>query len=389
MPACRFRSLSPAPGKVALLFLFGLLSAATAHARELVIGQVAAFTTDTQGTALQIKSGAELHFEAINQAGGVNGHTLRLLTRDRDNSPESAVKITREFLAEARPVALLGLMGTGPMQALVKENVFGPAGVPVVGIRTGAASLHRPVHPLLFHTRADYAAEARKAVTYLSTMGHRRIAIFAERSAYGEEGSSHVEAAMQERALPPVVARGRYELNTANVTEALQQIRQARPNAIVAVGATAAVAEFYRGYATEARGVAVPMIALSTVDAGAVIKRIGAEAAHGLGIARVVPDPRNRRMGIVRELQDLGKRLRGAAFEPTQAELEGYIAARVLVEAIRRCGTDPTPARIKSELESIRQLDLGGIVIGFSKHNHSGSSYVDVGIISRDGRVLH
>lgn len=377
------------PIRRALLLCSLWLFAMAAPARELTIGQVAAFTADAQGTALQIKSGAELHFEAVNRAGGIHGNTLRLVVRDRDNNAESAVQVTRSFLADVKPLALLGLMGTGPMQALVKQQVLDPSGVPVVGIRTGAISLHQPVHPLLFHTRADYAAEARKAVTYLATMGHRRIAIFSERGAFGDEGASHVKLALKERSLPPPVARGRYEQNSTDVADALQQIRKAQPDAIVAIGASNPVAEFYKGYIALNKGAPLPVIALSTVDAGTVVKRIGAEAAHGLGIAHVVPDPRNRRMGIVREMQDIGKRLRGPGFDPTQAELEGYIAARVLVEALRRAGAEPTPARVRTELESLRQLDLGGIVIGFSKQTHSGSAYVDVGILGREGRVLH
>jgi branched-chain amino acid transport system substrate-binding protein len=380
---------SPTPIRHALLLCSLWLFTAAAHSRELTIGQVAAFTADVQGTALQIKSGAELHFEAVNRAGGINGNTLRLVARDRDNTADSAVHTTRAFLAEVKPLALLGLMGTGPMQALVKQQVLDPSGVPVVGIRTGAASLQRPVHPLLFHTRADYAAEARKAVTYLATMGHRRVAIFSERSAFGDEGAQHVDTALREQSMPSVVARGHYETNSTDVADALQQIRQGRPDAIVAIGASNPVAEFYKGYIAQNKGAPLPVIALSTVDAGTVVKRIGQEAAYGLGIAHVVPDPRNRRMGIVREMQDVGKRLRGPAFDPTQAELEGYIAARVLVEALRRAGTEPTPTRLRSELESLRQLDLGGIVITFSRQTHSGSAYVDVGIIGRQGRVLH
>ena len=358
----------------------------TLNAKELVIGQVAAFSTDPQRTALQLQSGAELHFEAVNKAGGINGNTLRLATRERDYTPESSVQVTRALLADLKPVAMLGLMGTAPMQALVKAGVLSEAGVPVVGIRTGATSLQRPMQPYLFHTRADYAAEAHKVVTYLSTVGHRRFAIFAERSAFGDEGSSHFVAALKEHSLAPV-ARGVYEQNTAEVFEAIRQIQTGQPDAIVAVGSSNAVAEFYKGYQALNKG--VPVIALSAVDAGTMIKRVGAQAAHGLGVAQVVPDPRNRRSGIVREFQDIGKRLRGPGFEPTQTELEGYIAARVLVEAIKRSGNDPTPTRIKTELESIRQLDLGGFVISFSKLDHSGSAYVDVGIIGRDGRVLY
>jgi len=372
--------------RTALILLMCSLLCNSLNAKELVIGQVAPFSADPQRTALQLKSGADLHFEAVNKSGGVNGNTLRLVTRERDNSPQSAVQVTRALIADLKPVALLCLMGTAPMQALVKENVLSEAGIPVVGIRTGATSLHRPVHPYLFHTRADYGAEAHKAVTYLSTVGYRRFAIFAEHSAFGDEGSSHFVAALRERSLAPV-ARGTYETDSTDVSGAIRQIQAGQPDAIVAVGSSNAVADFYKGYLALNKG--VPVIALSTVDAGSVVKRVGAEAAHGLWIAQVVPDPRNRQAGIVREFQDIGKRLRGPGFEPTQAELEGYIAARVLVEAIKRSGTDPTPTRIRAELESMRQLDLGGLVIDFSKQDHSGSGFVDVGIIGRDGRVLH
>ena len=138
------------------------------------------------------------------------------------------------------------------------------------------------------------------------------------------------------------------------------------------------------------RGAArIQMVSFSTVDAAIVIKLIGRIDARGLGIAQVVPDPENRRSPLVREFQDHVKNLRNSKFEMTQGALEGYVAAKVLVEALQRTGPNPTPLRLRQSLEKIANYDAGGMVINFSPKNHSGSSYVNIGILASDGRLMN
>lgn len=361
------------------------LCSLVAQGKEIVIGQVAPFTAGAENTGRQLQSGMELYFDWVNRSGGVNGNTLKLATRERGLDGPSVIAATRALIDESKPIALAGLMGTGPMKTLVKENILKQAGIPVIGIRTGAVELHTPVHPYLFHTRASYSTEAEKAVTYLATIGYRRFAVFAENSSFGKEGTAHFVAAIERRGLS-LVAQGGYEVGKTEVGDAIRKIDAARPDAILAVGNSAAVADFYKGY--RERNKSTPLITLSSVDAGAVLKRIGKEHAHGLGIARVVPDPLNRRSAIAREIQDVGRQLRGDKFEATQAELEGFIAAKVLVDALKRCGSDPKPATLRAELEKTRNFDVGGFLIGFSPKDHSGSKFVDVGIMGREGRML-
>jgi branched-chain amino acid transport system substrate-binding protein len=365
--------------------LFLSLCSIASIGKEIVIGQVAPYTTSAENVPKELQSGMQLYFDWVNRSGGVNGNTLKLVGKERPLDGPKVVAVTRELIQESKPIALAGVMGTGYMNALIKENVLNEAGIPIVGIRTGAAALHTPVHPYLFHTRASYAIEAEKAVTYLSTIGYRRFAVFAENSAFGKEGAGHFAAAIEKRGLS-LVARGSYEVGKADVKDAIRQIDAARPDAILAVGFSGAIADFYKGYRERNKG--TPMITLSTVDAGVVLKRIGKEHAHGLGIARVVPDPLNRRSPIAREYQDVAKQMRPGKGAYTQAELEGFIAAKVLVEALKRCGSDPKPATLKAELEKTRNFDVGGFLIGFSPKDHSGSKYVDVGILGSEGRML-
>jgi branched-chain amino acid transport system substrate-binding protein len=72
--------------------------------------------------------------------------------------------------------------------------------------------------------------------------------------------------------------------------------------------------------------------------------------------------------------------------ELSPAMLEGYAAAKVLVEGLRRAGPKPTREKIQTALESIRKLDLGGLDVTFGPDDHTGLDFADLSIISSDGK---
>jgi ABC-type branched-subunit amino acid transport system substrate-binding protein len=372
----------------------------------ITIGQVAPLdTSDPVGR--DIATGAKIWFDAVNAAGGVNGADLKLVSRSRGLDPKEAVTATRALIADLQPLSLLGLMGTGPMRALIKEGVLEEAEIPVVGIRSGAPGLHTPVNPYLFHTRANYAQEIERIIQLSSRMGMSRIAILYENSAFGKEGLAQAETALARSAVKDgdvpeqalsqadtaagrsgmtLVAKATYELNSSDVAAAFKTIVDAFPQTVVLISTTDAAADFYRRW--RARGYVGQVVALSVVDAGSVVKVLGQETAHGLGIAAVVPDPKRRVLPLCRDfLRDLRK-YAPVGVEPTPAMLEGYISAKVLVEGIRRAGPNPTRKRLRAALESMKDYDLGGFTIRYSPAYHSGSTFVDVGILDRKGSIL-
>jgi ABC-type branched-subunit amino acid transport system substrate-binding protein len=131
------------------------------------------------------------------------------------------------------------------------------------------------------------------------------------------------------------------------------------------------------------------VLALSTVDAAAVVARVGAQVAHGLAIAQVVPSPLSSRTAIAREYRQHARELRPPGHALTQPGLEGYIAAKVLVEALRRTGGTPSPALLHRALEGLGPLDLGGVHVEFSPTRHSGTTYVDIAVVGSNGVLRH
>ena len=70
------------------------------------------------------------------------------------------------------------------------------------------------------------------------------------------------------------------------------------------------------------------------------------------------------------------------------ASIESFIGAKVLVEAIRRSGADPTRTKVLSQLEKMNSYDVGGFKLSFSPTSRVGSKFVEVTVIARDGKLL-
>jgi branched-chain amino acid transport system substrate-binding protein len=108
------------------------------------------------------------------------------------------------------------------------------------------------------------------------------------------------------------------------------------------------------------------------------------ENARGVIVSQVFPNERSLRAPIVKEAIDMAKAKGLPGITP--AMLEGFAGAKVLVEGIRRAGSNPTRAKLRDALEAIQRLDIGGLEVSFSPADHSGLGYSELSIISQDGR---
>ncbi len=371
--------------RCAAVLSFAILPAAAGAATTLVIGQVAPYSGPLAPTGSHVGAGAQLYFDRVNAAGGIHGARVSLVTKDDGYKVPETVKLTRELIREAAPVALVGMVGTGNVEALVKEGILADADIPVVGIRSGALSLVSPVVPQLFHTRASYAAEVDKIIRQLATTGIRRVAVLYQDDPLGLDGLAGAEKSLAHHKLELAV-KAPYEKNTVKVEAAVKAIAAARPQAVVMVSNTAASAEFVKLARTA--GIDAQLLTLSITDGPQVVKRIGKETAHGLSIVQVVPDPASRSLALTRDLQDDYKRFAPKGIELNHTLLEGYLAGKVLAEGLKRAGPNPTRKKLREALESIRNYDAGGLNIRFAPDSHAGSDYLDITILGRDGRLL-
>lgn len=370
------------PFRYALLLL--ALAAAPGRA-EIVVAQVAPLSGPLAPTGKGLRAGAQLCFDAVNAAGGINGEKIRLISADDGYRTSETVRLVQDIARQQQPVAFLGIVGTGNIEALLKDDILARTAIPLVGGRSGAASITRPAHPWLFLTRVSYDHEISRVVELYVPLGYRRIAVFYQNDPFGLDGLQSLENAVRKNGAE-LVARGSYEKNTTQVAAAVKSIAKARAQLVVMVSNTAASAEFVKQF--RATGVPAQLVTLSVTDGTQVVERIGPALAHGLAISQVVPDPGDRSLPLVREIQE-----RASKFPPQDATLnqtlvEGYLAAKVLVEGLRRAGNAPTAKKLRDTLEQMHSFDAGGLNISFKADNHVGSRYNDITILDRNGRLL-
>jgi len=159
------------------------------------------------------------------------------------------------------------------------------------------------------------------------------------------------------------------------------KVLKADAQAVLFIGSGAAVADGTK--AIRAAGSRAQIVTLSNNAAGGFIKLMG-EHARGTIVSQVFPYERSMSAPIVKEAMDLAKAkgLEGV----TPAMMEGFAAAKVLVEALKSAGPKPTRESVVSALNGIRRLELGGMELGYSPTDHTGLSFADLSIIDAEGR---
>lgn len=373
-----------ARGRALLAALALCAAAGPALAAEIVIGQVAPLSGVLASTGKQMVLGGKIYFDEVNAQGGINGATVRVEVRDDGYKVADTERLTRELLAKPEVVALFGFAGTANVTQLLTDKVLEQGGAALVAPYTGGDSLRKPFNPWIFHVRASYADETEHMVQQLTTLNMKRIAVMYQDDGFGKAGLAGVEAALTKRGLKLVASAG-YERNTDKVDAAVQAIQAADAQAVIMIAINKPAAAFIKRYREQGGG--AQLFNISVVDPAEIVKLAGFKNAHGLGISQVVPYPYRPILPVVREYQKLLKKYAPEA-AISYTSFEEFLGAKVLAEALRRAGPEPTRAKVLRALESLHGYDLGGITISYSATNRIGSHFVDVTVIGADGQLM-
>jgi ABC-type branched-subunit amino acid transport system substrate-binding protein len=357
----------------ALAALMPMLAAA-----QILIGQTAGFSGPVAGGVKETAEGARLWLDNVNAKGGLHGRKIEVISLDDRFEPARAAQNARTLVEENKVVALFLTRGTPHTEAVLP--ILEQHDVPLVAPSTGAMSLHAPVNRHVFNVRATYQREAEKAVLHLQTVGIQRIAVVHADDAFGADAVEGANKGFAKAGIQPVlvIKADRGKPDFARIIPALVQ---SKPQAVLWLASGSSVADGVRGL--RAAGSTSQVVTLSNNASGAFIKSLG-EYARGVIVTQVFPYERSYSYRFIHDALALAKD-KGIA-ELTPAHLEGFAAARVLVEALRRAGPDITRARLQSALEALGKFDLGGLDVKYSAAEHSGLSFADLSIIGADGR---
>src|SRR5262245_54182375 len=370
---------------LAAMLIGGVLLPAGARAqgvtdKEIVLGHTAGFTGAVAGSVKESTDGALIYFDWVNSQGGVNGRRIVLKSLDDGFDPKRAGENAKKIIAETPPLAFILTRGTPHTEAALPH--IKAAGIPLICPGTGADVFHAPVNPLVFNLRSKYQLEVEKAVEYLASTGINRIGVAHVDDTFGKDAMIGFERKMAELNLKPVVVT-KFDRTTGDTAAAAEAVLKAAPQATFAFGSQAHTATLIDR--VRKAGNQTTFVSLSNNGTKAYMKALG-NNGRGVIVAQVFPNPGTSSLPIARELRRLAKDKKDMVL--SQQAMEGFLTAKVTVEALRRAGKKPTPAGLIAALETLRDQDFGGIYVTFTPGDHTGGRFVEMSIIDERGEFL-
>lgn len=338
----------------------------------ILLGQSLPLSGPSAQLGQEYRAGAQAWFNEVNRLGGIKGSRIELVSLDDQYEPQKTILNTRSLLARPNLLALFGYVGTPTTKTVLP--LIEQARVPLIAPLTGASLLRDPKLRMVFNLRASYQQELDKIVHSLVRDARRRIAVVYQDDAFGRDGLQATQAALQRHGLK-ATAIATVQRNSAKINSALTTLETAQPNAVIIISAyvsSAALSE-----ALIERDLNAQIMNVSFVGTRALEESMPAGQASGIGISQVVPFPWDRWIPVVADYQRLmraGDSAAGLSF----TSLEGFMAARLMTEALQRSGTQPTRQTLLKALQSIQKVDLGGFVLDLSAEDHQASDYVEL-----------
>jgi ABC-type branched-subunit amino acid transport system substrate-binding protein len=356
-----------------------LASIGLAHAAgTIVLGQTADYSGPQSAPVKETTQAARAYFDAVNAQGGVNGNKIVLESLDDGFDPKRSVENAKKLIDEKGVVSLFLFRGTANAEALMP--VLAEKKTPIFAGVGSSMKMHQPMNRYLFNLRAPVQTEVRTVVSQLASQGVTNVGVIYTDDGFGKDAMEGVEKAFDAiKAKPAVVAsipRGSTEVDAA-----VDKVVAASPAATLGFCIPKVCAAIVKKL--RAKGAATQFVSLSNTSSGAYVNELG-EYARGVMVTQVVPYPFDSRDPIGREFQQFAKE---AKITPSYAAMEGYLSARIMVEALKRAGKTPTRESLVAAFEST-QLSFGSYQVAYSSSTRTGSEFVDLTMIGRDGKFI-
>jgi branched-chain amino acid transport system substrate-binding protein len=359
------------------LIAFALILSAQSLNAQILIGQTAGFTGAVSAGVQETWAGAKLHINEVNAKGGLFGQKIEVIQKDDQFKPDLAAANAKTLIEDDKVIALFLSRGTPHTEAILP--VIEKYGVPLIAPSTGAMLLQKPVKRLVFNVRASYQFEAEKSIEQLSAMALSKIAVIHVDDTFGKDALVGYQKGFEVLKLKPIFTAN-FDRTKPNFEAIVIQTKKLDPTAIVFAGSGTAVVE---GIAALRKSGWQGMVStLSNNASDGFIKLLGKNAA-GVMVSQVFPNERLDLDPLIREINRANSKNIGNYLSP--AMVEGYAAAKVLVQGLRSAGPNPTREKLVKAMSNLK-VDMGLLKITYSDSSHAGVSFSELSIIGNDGK---
>ena len=310
----------------------------------------------------------QAYFKMINEAGGINGRKITLISLDDGYSPPKTVEQVRRLVEQDEVLALFQTLGT-PTNSAIHKYVNAKK-VPHLLVSTGATKWADPKnYPWTLGFNLSYQAEGSIYAKYLlKNKPGAKIAILYQNDDYGKDVLKGVKDGLGAGGAKMIVAEATYEVTDPTVDSQIVTLQGSGADTFINIttpkfSAQAIRKAFDSGWK--------PLHIVNNVGAsvGSVLTPAGLDKSVGLLTLQYYKDPNDP------QWKDDPSMLEWRAFmgryyregDPKDASnLYGYLTAQTMVQILKQCGNDLSRENVMRQAANIKNLKLPLLLTGMS-----------------------
>jgi len=356
-----------------------------AEGGSIVLGQSAVLSGPWVDVGKPLVAGARLAFEQVNANlnAGIGRRKIELHTLDDGYNPQRSVANTQRLI-RSDVFALFGYTGTA--SSLAVAPLAAQAQLPFFAPFSGARALRQPFNRWVFHVRASYDDEVEAMVNQLAQLGLTRLALLHRGDVFGQAVHESVTSALAKQGMTAAVVAVQAP-NASDIETTLDTLLAAKPQAIVQATTASVCASLVR--AARYAGYGGMFYHLSLVGAESLAAALG-RAGEGVVVSQIVPSPYKTTHPLTRDFLTAIEAHGRGRVQPGYLALEGYLSGRVFIEGVRNAHLQSrgklTRQALLAGLESVKRR-VADVAIAYSSANHEGSHFVEMSMLTGDGRV--
>jgi branched-chain amino acid transport system substrate-binding protein len=346
------------------------------------IGAIFSITGDASSLGIPERNTAQMLEKMVNDAGGINGHPLKILIEDDRGDAAEALNAAMRLVERDNVLAIIGPSRTGTTMALL--DYMERKQVPLISC-AAAIQIVEPVRKWVFKTPQSDRLAVQKLIPYLQSKKIKRVAILSDNTPFGKGGLAELDSLLPGAGIS-VVAKEEYGPKDASMESQLTNIKGTNAQAVICWGTPPGPAIVAKNM--KQLSMTMPLICSHGV-ANATFLSVAGEAANGvvLPAGRLIVVDQIAKSNLQKKvLEEYAKRYQAEFGKPADTfGGHAWDAVHIIVRALREAG--PDRAKIRTAIERTRGYVGTGGVFNFSAKDHNGlTKDAFVLVVVRDGK---
>jgi branched-chain amino acid transport system substrate-binding protein len=345
---------------------------------EILLGMWTPLTGPVALLGTSERDAFQLWVSQVNEAGGVQGRKVRLIVYDDAGSPQEALAAVRRLINQDKVFMLVAGSVSGATLPVIP--LVNGAKIPFLASISSNRRLLDPFSRYIFRIYPNEISQANGLVDYVvPKFTLKRPAMIHTSNDYGVGGLEAVTARLKDKFTLSLAAVERYNTGDQDFSAQLLRIKSATPDSVF-VWAFAAEAGIIARQAREL-GLTVPLF-----GGGGTATPLFPKAAGPAGVGFIadflIPHLPDAAAPAVVRYREMLKKLHPSGFppgRPSEYDLAGWGAGKVVEEALRRVGRDLSREKFIDAMETLRDFDPGTVFpVTYTKDKHEASETTQI-----------